>query len=407
MTAKGKEDQEKRDHYLAFVSDPETESVVKAVVSELLLPYATVLRGNVRSAVDYLLKKRSPKLLIVDLSGSDLPVSDINMLAEVCEPGVSVLAIGERNDVGLFRDLMNVGVTDYLVKPINRDLLARTLSGAAERADVAATGPRTQGGRTGRLIAVMGARGGVGSTTFAVNAAWALANEKSRRVALLDLDLQTGTVSLMLDLKPSHGLRDALENPARLDSLFVERVMARHGERLFVLSSEEPLTDDILYKTEGVERLLGILRNQFHYVVVDVPRSDPAVARFVLSQSSVAVIVTELTLAAVRDTARLVGLINQDSPSHRVIVVGNRTGAYRKGELAQSEFEKALGRRIDAIVPFDPVGALEAANVGEPVAARSGTLADGTRKIAAELGGAGLSAGDARRGGWLSKVLGR
>jgi pilus assembly protein CpaE len=405
MSAKGAPDPDKRDHFLAFVADEDTEAVVKAVIAEMMLPFANVQRGNIKNAAEYLVSRRSPKILLVDLSQSDLPVSDMNVLAEVCEPGVVVLAVGERNDVGLFRDLMGLGVTDYLVKPLSRDLLARSLSGLVEgRTEVAA--PSKGAGRSGRLVAVIGARGGAGATTFAVNSAWALANEKSRRVALVDLDLQLGTASLMLDLKPGHGLREAIENPTRLDALFIERAMNRHGERLFVLSCEEPLLDDIPMRAEGVEQLLGILKSQFHYVVVDVPRAEQAVARMVMAQSTAVVIVSEMTLAGARDAARMAAMVRQDVPNQRVFVVANRAGEYKKGELPQADFEKALGRGIDIKVAFDPNVALEAANIGEPVASKGGPVAEGVKRLTAEIGGTLQVGAEKRNGGWFSRIMG-
>ena len=155
-------------------------------------------------------------------------------LAEVCEPGVTVIAIGDRNDVGLFRDLINSGVSDYLVKPVPPALLQKSLVGVVESAAQGRQNPRM-----GRLIAVTGSRGGVGSTMLATNLAWSIANRHRRRVALVDLDLQFGTVALSLDLEPCHGLAEALEQPGRIDGLFIDRLMVQHSDTLFVLSGEE------------------------------------------------------------------------------------------------------------------------------------------------------------------------
>src|SRR5438034_10896014 len=87
-----------------------------------------IMRGGIAKSIDYLMAQRSPHLLIVDISGVDLPLSQIHTLADVCEPGVTVIAIGDRNDVGLFRDLTEAGVSDYIVKPLTRDLLTKALA---------------------------------------------------------------------------------------------------------------------------------------------------------------------------------------------------------------------------------------------------------------------------------------
>ena len=146
-------------------------------------------------------EQRSPRLLVVDLTGVELPLSALNELAEVCEPGVTVITVGDRNDVGLFRDLVNNGVSDYLVKPITPPLLHKSLLNVLE-----STSRERQNDRRGRLVAIAGARGGVGATLLATGIAWSIAHRRRRRVALVDLDLQYGTVALALDLEPAPGL---------------------------------------------------------------------------------------------------------------------------------------------------------------------------------------------------------
>jgi pilus assembly protein CpaE len=120
------------EHFLAFCADPETYAVVDQVVGELMLQHASIREGGVKEAVKYLSEHSSPSLLLIDLSKSDMPLSDINRLADVCEPGVTVIALGDRNDVGMFRDLLANGVADYLVKPVTANLLQKSLANATE-----------------------------------------------------------------------------------------------------------------------------------------------------------------------------------------------------------------------------------------------------------------------------------
>src|SRR5437764_13021257 len=145
------------------------------------------MRGGIAKAVDHLGQQRSPYILIVDISGIDLPVSRINELAEGCERGVAVVAIGNRNEIGLYRDLLHAGVADYVVKPLNTQLLAKAL--ASGRAHTGEASPIHK--KLGTMVAFVGTRGGVGTTTLAVNMAGCLANRQSRRVPLVDLDVQT------------------------------------------------------------------------------------------------------------------------------------------------------------------------------------------------------------------------
>src|SRR5262249_34013101 len=154
------------------------------------------------------------------ISGIELPLSKVQMLADVCEPGTTVIAIGDHNDVALYRDLQESGISNYVVKPLTRELLVKALT------------PRTNSGdmgratlKLGKMVAFIGARGGVGTTTVAGNLAWHLANRQSRRVALVDLDLQHGDANLLFNIYSTPGLRDALANPLRLDPLLLERIM--------------------------------------------------------------------------------------------------------------------------------------------------------------------------------------
>src|SRR5438874_2717999 len=229
-----------RPAFLAFVADGETEKLLQECATQLALGQGTILRGGITRAIEHLGQHRSPHILIVDVSGVDLPISRVNELADVCEPGVAVVAIGTRNEIGLYRDLLHAGVADYVVKPVNQQLLAKALtSGRAHTGD---SSPIHK--KLGSLVAFVGARGGVGTTTLAVNTAWYLAHRQNRRVALVDLDLQNGDCALALDIKPSSGLREGLANPLRIDNTLLERVLAPVGERLFVLGSEEPLSEE-------------------------------------------------------------------------------------------------------------------------------------------------------------------
>ncbi len=374
---------EERSQFRAFVRDDDTRKVVDQVLSDLMIPQASIHKGGIAEAIELLGANRSPRLLVVDISDIDLPLSAINDLAEVCEPGVTVVAIGDRNDVGLFRDLVGRGISDYLVKPITPALLQRSLLAAAE----GASGPR-QTSRLGRLVAVVGTRGGVGATMFAANCAWDIANRRRRRVAVVDLDLQFGSVGLALDLEPSQGLREALENPSRIDGLYLERAMVRQSETLFVLSAEEPLDEALLPDPAAVDLLLKELRSKFHYVVVDLPRTVSPCWQCVLQSVSNLIVVTDLSLAGMRDTLRVMALLPSSNAACQLTVVANRVGEHRQGEISRAEFEKGIGRPIDVAVPFDGRTIAAAINVGQPVAAGRTPAAKAIAGIADQLCGA-------------------
>lgn len=378
---------DERRHFRAFVGDEETRRVVDQVIADLMIAHASVQRGGVADAIRELGAQRSPRILLVDITDAEMPLSAVNELAEVCEPGVAVVAVGDRNDVGLFRDLINRGVSDYLVKPITPALLQKSLLGIID-----STGQNRQANRLGRLIAVTGTRGGVGATLVATGLAWSIAHRRRRRVALVDLDLQFGTAALALDLEPSHGLREALEHPSRIDGLFVERAMIKQSDTLYVLSSEESLSESLLPDYAALDLLLKELRNKFHFVIVDLPRQVSPCTQHVLQCATNFVLVSDLSLGGMRDALRYLAILPGMNASCQVTLCANRVGEHREGEIGRAEFESAVGRAIDVLIPFDAKSVAAAINVGQPVAAGSSKVAAGLHEFAERLCGSASTA---------------
>jgi pilus assembly protein CpaE len=308
-----------------------------------------------------------------------MPASRVHDLAEVCEPGVTVIAIGDHNEIGLFRDLLQAGVADYLVKPLTPQLLARALTARGKTGE---SGPIHR--KLATTVALVGARGGAGSTTLAVNLAWYLANRQKRRILLLDLDLH-GDSAITLGIKASSGLRDALVNPHRVDHTLLERVMTAVGERLFVLSSEEPLRDEISFTPEAVETLVSALREQFHYIVLDVPRiSWPPYRK---ARRRYPHHGRRPDLAPVRDATRLRSVLGEGDAAHRSLFVVNRHGEGGRRAVTLREMHNIVDLRPRAVIPFQPTLFANAASSPRVAAARRGKFADALGTLALDLSG--------------------
>ncbi len=381
-SASRRSDTEEQRQLLAYVSDDSSNAIIHQVADEFQIQNASVQRGNIRQATRALGEQRSPRLLVVDLSGVELPLSAVNELAEVCEPGVTLIAIGERNDVGLFRDLMANGVSDYLVKPITAPLLHKSLRNVM---DSKASGPQTQ--RRGRLIAVVGSRGGVGATMLATSIGWYIAQRRRRRVALFDLDLHQGTMALALDLEPNRGIRDALQHPERIDGLFLERAMIRHSDTLYVLSGEEAFGDPITLDPTWYDLIVQEMREKYHYVIVDVPRGISPIYHCTVQHASSIILVTDLSVAGMRDTLRHITLMSAINTSCQVTIVVNRVSNQADGNLRIKEFQAALGRRCDFMIPWDPQTVAGAMNAGKPAADGRGKIAASIQHIAEHVAG--------------------
>lgn len=376
---------------MAFV-DPDTARLLQD--ASVLPGRNEVLRGGIAKAIEYLSEQRSPHLLIVDISGVELPLSEIQMLADVCEPGTKVIAIGDHNDVALYRDLQTVGITDYLVKPLTRELITKALAPKANGSGEMARGPTTL--KLGKMVAIIGARGGVGTTTLAANLAWYLANRQSRRVALVDLDLQHGDCSLLFNVETTPGLRDALANPLRLDPLLLERIMTQHGERLFVLGGEEPLQEHVQFAPAAVDTLFSVLRSQFHYVIVDVPRIPIPAYRRAFENADRRVIVVDQTMRSMRDAVRLKKAFGDTPGSEQPIFVLNREDEAGSHGLSHKEIIAVLQAMPTATIPFLPKLVTPAAHHAT-VAARQRKFGNAIAALALEI------SGRTRRRRWFSR----
>src|SRR3954464_4080476 len=368
-----------RDPFTAFVCDDATADMLRPVAVEHGWSPEKVNKGGLRNAVQSLSVSASPNILFVDLSESADPLNDINALAEVCEPGTIVIASGAVNDVRLYRDLVASGIHDYLLKPFTVDHLRDTFA----HAQTTLSGPRgeAQVDKPHVMAAVIGVRGGVGASTIATSLAWLLGERARRSTALLDLDVHFGTGALALDLEPGRGLTDAIENPSRIDGLFIERAMVRANERLSVLSAEAPIPPPIAgaplpqpIVTDGTAffQLQEEMRNAFESTVLDLPRNMLIQHPHLVHDAHVAVVVAELTLAGTRDTIRILAWLKSNAPQTKVIVVANGVPTGGALEISRKDFEQSIKRPVDVIFPYDPKVAAQAAKLGKPMAEVAG-----------------------------------
>jgi pilus assembly protein CpaE len=363
---------------MAFV-DAETERVLQE--ASVLLGRCAIMRGGISKAIEYLSEQRSPQLLLVDISGVDLPLPLIHQLAEVCEPGTNVVTIGDENDVALYRDLIEAGVSNYIVKPLTREMLTKVLT----KPNVGDVG-KAAALKLGKIVSFVGARGGVGTTTLAANLAWYLANRQGRRVALVDLDLQSGDCSMLFNLENVPGLRDALANPLRLDHLLIDRIMSKVGERLFLLGSEEPLHDNLQLTPMAIDTLFSVLRAHFHFIIVDVPRIPAPAYRRALEMADRRVVVVDQTMRSMRDGVRVAKLFG-DEPDANTIFVVNRVGEAGGHALGVKEIQGVLQVAPTSLVPFLPKLIAPAAQHAHVAASQRGKFTDGVGKLATEISG--------------------
>jgi pilus assembly protein CpaE len=347
----------------AFIADEETRRVVEQSC-QALGKDASVSEGGSREAMEYLSEAPMPEILIVDVSDTGKPLSTMLTITAAFAENTKVIAIGSVNDIALYRELIDGGVSDYLVKPVSEKALSEAI--ARERNLPQNPEPVAAEKTPANVVAVIGTRGGVGASTIAANCAWIVAQEHKKPTTLLDLDLQFGTVALVLDIEPTRGLREALENPSRIDSLFLSSAAAKVSDRLTVLAAEEAVDGEVNFDPSAIDLLLGEINRSSQFVFVDLPRTGSVGRTRLLQITSQIVVVTDVTLAGLRDCIRLIAMLERAAPQAKLIVAANRAGRGENG-LNRTEFEKALGRKVDIILPEDQKALAASVNRGKPL----------------------------------------
>lgn len=352
-----------REGVVAVVQDQATLDAIQGALRDMRLDdrldLETSLDGALRRLRD--VSGPAPRVLVLDLGDSSSPIAEISAARNTGGNDFTIVALGAVNDVSLFRDLLSAGANDYVVKPAGRDALGAAL---VKRAT-----PMEGGGadELGQVVAFIGSRGGVGTTTTAVSAAWLLAEKWQKQTVLLDLDLHFGTVALHLDMDPGNGLCEALEQPSRIDTLFIERSMIKVSDRFGILAAEAGMSETLMVDAGAIDVLLYELRRKFAWVLVDLPRTVTPTQRVVLGAANRVVLLCERSLAGLRDTIRLQTLLREHAPQAQIMLVEGACGD--RGGVGKPEFEKAVGKSLDAVLPYDTKSTAAAANVGKPLPA--------------------------------------
>lgn len=362
----------------AYVRDELTRGEIQRFLDDMASGEVRVVKGGLDKAISDLAHHKSPSILMIDVSGIDLPLLKLTELAEVCEQHTRVIIIGDNNDVGLYRALREMGISEYLYKPLTRPILATVmmpmLSGDA---------PKATQRRMGRVLNVIGAHGGVGATTVAINLAWHLGEETRRRVALVDLDLRFGNVAQALNVAADQTIIEPLVNPRILDDRIIERAARQVSPRLHLFAALQSFDEDATPSVDGIRHFISKLAEQYPFVIVDLPRHLAVEARHYMRMPAVNMLVSDLTAHSARDLARLKRLISplQDQPA---IVIANRQGT--PGELEAASFAGAADGAPDVVIGVDRRICSDAHD-GKPAINGSRVLRTGIEKLSRRISG--------------------
>ena len=324
-----------------------------------------IINSNIGEVDDAVISQAKPDVLILDFRLDSS--TDLECLSNLLQNGASdcfVIATAGTSTVEGVRRLMRLGISDFLPQPINPDDLLPALQLAARKVRIT----RPSGG--GKVVTFLHAGGGAGATTLAINFACTTQEQnKDARICILDLDIQFGQVAINMDLKSSHGVLDVLENPNRMDAMFLENVMTHHKSGVDIL-----VAPDILVALDAIEpelavHIITVAAELYDYVVVDMPLALTPWSQSVLGRSDIAVLVGQLTIPGVQQLRRLAGILTGDGLGDvsTVFVVNRYLGGW-KTSIRPKEAERVLGRKIDYLVANDYKTASECVDQGVPLA---------------------------------------
>jgi pilus assembly protein CpaE len=369
-----------RDKFIGFAVDEASAMILHEAVSPLLPSAERIHVVNFRVSLTVLAGMPTPEIVLIDISGEDQPINALMELADVVEPGTTVLVIGEIQNVNFYRTVTKgMGVKEYLAKPLTAAKLSRHFLPV-----ITNRGVNMPGQRDGRVVTFAGARGGVGVSTIVSNLAWYIANELHRHTVLLDGELHTGTAMLSLNLGATKGLSLALEMPERVDNLLIERSVQPAGERLHVLAAQEALDKPLDYQPGGAIMLTNALRKRYNFLVADAGARLSPLSRDLFFCAQQRVVVIDPSTISIRNLERLATLPGGPGQSPHTMVVLNRAGT--PGGISQTYMENVLGLKFDAVIPDLPRVVPKSTQFGTPAAAVRGPFRNAIAALAAALG---------------------
>lgn len=347
----------------AFCDDQRTVQAIQAAATDRRMSRAHVQihMGGILAAVQVFQSELTPNVIVVEtMANRDTAVMELSQLAQVCGPETKVVVIGHLNDVLLYRELMRLGVSEYLVAPVHQLQIIESIASLFH--DPAAK-------PLGRIFAFVGSKGGVGSSTLAHNVGWYLSRQLDTDTVITDLDLAFGTAGLNFNQETSQGIADALGQPDRVDQMLLDRLLTKCGDKLSLLASPGAIDRDVHVEASSIEVILNTVRNSVPCVIVDVPNMWAPWIKYTLLQADEVVITATPELASLRNTKNLVDLLKQARPNDRPPrLVMNQVGIPKRPEIPVADFAKAINLEPALTIAYDAQTFGTAASNGQMLA---------------------------------------
>jgi pilus assembly protein CpaE len=346
----------------AFCETAETATAVRSAGEDRRLGKAhlSIQMGGVAAAIEAYRTVPTPNVIILETDGSNDILTGLDQLATVCDAGTRVVVIGSNKDVTPYRELVRRGVNDYVIGPVDTLAVVRSICSLFSASEAVIVG---------RIVAVVGAKGGVGASTIAHNVAWAIARDLAQDSVVIDLDLAFGTAGLDYNKDPLQGIANAVFSPDRPDSAFMERLLAKCTDHLSLLAAPATLDQVYDFGEQAFDAIFDTLRMTTPCIVLDVPHQWSAWTRRALVGADNILIVAEPDLANLRNTKNMLNLLKASRPNDRApLYCLNQVGMPKRPEISPREFAKTIESPPIASIPFDCRMFGTAANNGQMIA---------------------------------------
>jgi pilus assembly protein CpaE len=347
----------------AFCETSELASIVSDASSDRRMDKAhvKVQMGGAPAAIEAYRTAPTPNLILLEVGGDRAKLhGDLDELAQFCDSGTKVIVVGRTNDISLYRELMTRGISDYLVMPFGVLDFVRAISQLY-------TGDASD--PLGRIIAFVGAKGGVGASTIAHNVAWSISRDLAVQTVIVDMDLAYGTAGLDFNQDPPQGIADAVFAPDRVDANMIDRLLSKCTDHLSILAASATLDRSYDFEEGAFDVIFDILRSSVPCIVVDVPHVWTAWSKRVLTAADDVVVVASPDLANLRNAKSLLDVLRAARPNdHKPRLVMNGAGVLKRPEIEIGDFSKAVEADPIGIIPFDAKLFGTATNNGQMIA---------------------------------------
>ena len=334
--------------------------MVPAEDRRLAKTHLSVHMGGIEAAIEAYHTAPTPNVIVLETEGHSDILAGLDDLAGVCDPGTRVIVIGSAADITPYRELVRRGVNDYVIGPVEILDVVRSICSLFSASEAVTVG---------RMIAVVGAKGGVGASTVAHNIAWHIARDVALDSVVIDLDLAFGTASLDYNQDPVQGIANAVFSPERLDSSFMERLLAKCTDNLSLLAAPATLDQVYDFGADAFDSIFDTLRMTTPCIVLDVPHQWTAWTRRALVGADDILIVAEPDLANMRNTKNMMSMLKAARPNDRPpLYCINQVGMHKRPEIELRAFAKTIETQPIATVPFDSRTFGTAANNGQMIA---------------------------------------